>query len=262
VVRSEDEPILSDEVSQDDEGEQSQDDEDEQPTRRFTFVGHEGHEPTFGGARSVSDEDTDPGELRYDSDSGDRDGDMPLGELLEHYEILEQLGHGGMGVVFAALDRKLDRKVAIKRLLSRGTSEHQRRLLHEARAMAKLAHPNVVQVYEIGEANGATFIVMEYVAGLTLRRWLDRNPNQPPERVLELLIQAGRGLEAAHAAGLVHRDFKPENVIVGDDGRVRVLDFGLVLDATASRALLDVAGSDSSVPERVGKQGAIIGTPS
>jgi WD40 repeat protein/serine/threonine protein kinase len=271
VVRSEDEPLPGDELSQDEDGEQSQDDEDEQPTRRFTSVGPAGsssgrlvvaeYEPTFGGTvRSVSDEDTDPGELRHGAESDD--GDMPLGGLLEHYEILEQLGHGGMGVVYAALDRKLDRKVAIKRLLSRGTAEHQRRLIDEARAMAKLAHPNVVQVYEIGETNGATFIVMEYVAGLTLRRWLERNQNHPPERILDLLIQAGRGLEAAHAAGLVHRDFKPENVIVGDDGRVRVLDFGLVLDATASRALLDVAGSDSSVPERVGKQGAIIGTPS
>ena len=124
--------------------------------------------------------------------------------------------------------------------------------------MAKLAHPNVVQIYEIGEARGAMFIVMEYVAGLTLRRWLDRPENSEHERILDVLVQAGRGLAAAHAAGLVHRDFKPENVIVGDDGRVRVLDFGLVLDATSHIETVETGEPD----DRIVKRDPIVGTPS
>ncbi len=142
------------------------------------------------------------------------------------FVVLERLGAGGMGVVYAAFDPELDRKVAIKLLArARGTADEQARLVREARAMAKLAHPHVVHVYEVGEHAGQLFVAMELVAGPTLRAWW-----ATPRTWRELLaacIAAGRGLAAAHAAGIVHRDFKPDNVIVGDDGRVRVLDFGL-----------------------------------
>jgi serine/threonine-protein kinase len=139
------------------------------------------------------------------------------------FTILQMIGAGGMGVVMAAYDPQLDRKVAIKVLRSHGKAQ---RLLREARAMAKLSHPNVVTVYDAGTIEGRVYIAMEFVAGKTLRGWLAEKP-RPVDEILDVLVKAGRGLAAGHAAGLVHRDFKPDNVLVGTDGRVRVIDFGL-----------------------------------
>lgn len=145
------------------------------------------------------------------------------------YVLLSTLGAGGMGVVHAAFDRALDRKVALKFLSPESGEDPARaraRLQREAQALAKLAHPNVVTVYEVGVLDDDVFVAMELVDGVTLREWLARAPHMTKE-IVAVLLQAGAGLAAAHQAGFVHRDFKPENVLVGNDGRVRVTDFGL-----------------------------------
>ena len=144
------------------------------------------------------------------------------------YFILGTLGYGGMGEVVLAYDPKLDRNVALKRPRLRAASlpaQARARLLREAQAMARLAHPNVLTVHDAGELDGEVFISMEYVRGRTLRRWLDE-PRDWRETLAKFRA-AGEGLAAAHRAGLIHRDFKPDNVLVDEDGRVRVTDFGL-----------------------------------
>jgi serine/threonine-protein kinase len=150
--------------------------------------------------------------------------------LAERYTVLHPLGHGGMGMVVAAYDARLNRRVALKLLRPRWSlddSESQVRLLREAQAMARLSHPHVVQVYDSGRLeDDSVFIAMEHVEGQTLRQWLRQQP-RPWSEVLPLFLEAGQGLAAAHAAGLVHRDFKPDNVLLGQDGRVRVTDFGV-----------------------------------
>jgi predicted Ser/Thr protein kinase len=145
------------------------------------------------------------------------------------YEIDSRLGAGGMGVVYRAHDPDLDRPVAVKLLHADSSADDKARarMLREARALAKLSHPNVITVYDVGTDEGQVFVAMELVAGRDLKRWLDAHRGASWREVLELFIAAGRGLEAAHELALIHRDFKPENVLVGDDGRVRVLDFGL-----------------------------------
>ncbi len=155
---------------------------------------------------------------------------LARGEALGRYLVLDRVGVGGMGAVYAAFDPELDRRVALKLLLEDpgGQEEpaaRQRRLIREARAMARLAHPNVIAVHDVGTFGERVFIAMEFVAGPTLAHWLREERSQA--EVLKVFAQAGRGLAAAHDAGLVHRDFKPDNVLVGDDGRVRVTDFGL-----------------------------------
>ena len=150
---------------------------------------------------------------------------LPVGTELGRYVILELRGAGGMGVVYGAYDPKLDRKVALK-LVRRETDdgEADARLLREAQAMAKLAHPNVVTVHDAAILGDAVCIEMEYVDGVTLEQWT--HGKAWPE-ILDVYVQAGRALAAAHEKGLVHRDFKPTNAIVDATGRVRVLDFGL-----------------------------------
>jgi tetratricopeptide (TPR) repeat protein/tRNA A-37 threonylcarbamoyl transferase component Bud32 len=155
------------------------------------------------------------------------------GTTLDRYVLLRELGQGARGAVYAAYDPELDRKVAIKRLLTAGwpprAEEGGRavaRFHREARSLAKLSHPNVVQVYEVGEHDGIPHIVMELVDGMSLRAWAYGRLRSWQE-IIAVLLDAGRGLGAAHEAGLLHRDFKPDNVLVGNDGRVRVADFGL-----------------------------------
>jgi serine/threonine protein kinase/Tfp pilus assembly protein PilF len=156
---------------------------------------------------------------------------LPRGAALGRYLIVEPVGAGAMGVVYAAYDPQLDRKIALKIVREEPSpeepaSEGRARLLREARAMARLAHPNVVGAFDAGVLDEHVFIAMEFVEGQTLRRWLAEGKRSARE-VLDVFIQAGRGLSAAHQAGLVHRDFKPDNVLVDARGRARVTDFGL-----------------------------------
>jgi len=156
-----------------------------------------------------------------------RYAELHRGALIDRYVVLNMAGAGAMGVVLVAYDPKLDRKLAIKLLKVEGGAA-QLRLEREARALAKLGHPNVVSVFDVGTHADRLFIAMEYVDGETLGGWMAKLPAARPwRRILEMFAGAGRGLAAAHAAGLVHRDFKPHNVMLGHDGRARVMDFGL-----------------------------------
>ncbi|MEM7155828.1 MAG: protein kinase [Myxococcota bacterium] len=169
--------------------------------------------------------------------------------VLGRHRLVRKLGEGGMGIVHLAHDEQLDRPVAIKLLQPEGDS---RRLLREARSMARLSHPHIAAVYDVGTTDdGQVYVAMEYVEGPTLRTWL--KASHPWAERYEVLLQAARGLAAAHAAGVVHRDFKPDNVIVGDDGRVRVLDFGLAKLAPRTMS------TNASTTET--QAGSIVGTP-
>src|SRR5512143_2979758 len=151
-----------------------------------------------------------------------------IGRTLSHYKILEELGRGGMGVVYRALDTSLGREVALKVLgASAGHDlEQAHRLRIEARAAAALAHPAVSVVYEIDEADGATFIAMELVRGRPLAALIAGTP-LAPARALDLAIEVAEGLAEAHARGVVHRDLKPKNVMLTDSGHAKIIDFGL-----------------------------------
>ena len=179
-------------------------------------------------------------------------------ELAGRFTITRVLGEGGMGTVYVARDATLGREVAIKVHHAAGGA---RRLRREAVAMARLAHPNVVTVFEVGELSGRPFVVMEYVPGTTLRAWLAAAPRGVRE-ILALVIAAGEGLAAAHDAGLVHRDIKPENVLVGVDGRARVGDFGLAreLDSTEDASVAPSASAED-LRAPVTQTGAVMGTP-
>jgi len=183
------------------------------------------------------------------------------------YTLDGQIGRGAMGTVFRAFDPALSREVAIK-VLSRvgagATSDSLvSSLLEEARALAKLNHPNVVAVHDVGTHDEQVFIAMEYIAGQTLRAWLESTP-AGPQRIkqgLQLVTQAGEGLAAAHELGIVHRDFKPDNALLGDDGRVRVVDFGLASGAfEAERTISDITEDDlhQGVTTHLG---LLVGTP-
>jgi tetratricopeptide (TPR) repeat protein/predicted Ser/Thr protein kinase len=193
------------------------------------------------------------------------------GRRFGRYLVLGTLGRGGMGVVVEAHDEELDRTVAIKVLHREATRRHQTRLLREAQALARLSHPNVVQVYDIGTVGERTFIAMELVRGRTLGRW--RNEGHKWRATVEVFLQAARGLAAAHDAGLVHRDFKPDNCILGEGGRVRVVDFGLArhVGAPERTPTSTTQGNEDSEPnpsvrpsgvlhELVTQKGTVIGT--
>ena len=205
--------------------------------------------------------------------------DIQAGQQLGRFVVLSRIGRGGMGVVFAAYDPKLDRKVAIKLLHSRvegdeqSSHDRQKRLLREAQAMAQLSHPNVIQVYDVGTYKSEAYIAMEFVDGETLSRWLLRW-DRSWQDILDKFLQAGRALNDAHAASLVHRDFKPDNVLVGEDGRVRVMDFGLarwvLTDDTGRISLTEDtedhvararAASEGGLGHSLTKTGALLGTP-
>jgi serine/threonine protein kinase len=161
------------------------------------------------------------------------------------YAIEGLLGAGGMAVVYLARDPVLGRAVALKVMRVDGDEPGASRLVREGQALARISHPNVISVYEVGrETDGLIYIAMERIVGATLAAWLE-TPRAPRE-ILRVFAAAGRGLSAAHAAGLVHRDFKPENVMVGDDGRVCVLDFGL------ARASRDAGGPDHDPDGKAG----------
>lgn len=150
-------------------------------------------------------------------------------------DILEEIGRGGMGTVYRAYDPALDRTLAIKLLTLPALDPNQ--LLAEAQAMARVSHPNVIRVYDAGLFEGHVFIVMEYISGASFRSWL--STPRPRAQILEKLVLAGRGLSAIHRSGLIHRDFKPGNILIGADGEVKIIDFGIAVSDT-------VAPSESS----------------
>jgi len=154
--------------------------------------------------------------------------DAWLGQTLSHYEIVEKLGEGGMGVVYKARDTRLDRFVAIKILPPEKVSdaERTRRFVQEAKAASGLNHPNIITIHDIAEERGTQFIVMEYVAGKTLDQSIRRHGLRLNE-ALKYAVQVADALASAHEAGIIHRDLKPSNVMVNEKGQVKVLDFGL-----------------------------------
>jgi tetratricopeptide (TPR) repeat protein len=204
-------------------------------------------------------------------------GELARGETVGRYVILNLVGRGGMGEVYAAYDPQLDRRIALKLLHDTdpaGAAPRigRARLLREAKAIARLSHPNVVVVHDAGAIADAVqgervFLAMEFIDGQTLSEWLAAEPRSW-RAVRELFVAAGEGLAAAHEAGLVHRDFKPQNVMVGRDGSVRVMDFGLASDtsdgAEDDDALLDL-GDIARAPTRdtvaLTRTGALLGTP-
>jgi tetratricopeptide (TPR) repeat protein len=191
------------------------------------------------------------------------------GTPIGRYLVLELIGMGAMGAVYTAFDPELERKVALKLLRPDArTEEARQRLVQEARAAARLTHPHVVAVHDVGSWNGQVFITMERVDGETLRQWQGRP--RPWSEVLRAYLRAGEGLHAAHEAGLVHRDFKPDNVLVDRTGRVRVTDFGLARPVGPAEGALDTAalegagsgaGSASLGAGALTRTGAVVGTP-
>jgi tetratricopeptide (TPR) repeat protein len=224
----------------------------------------DGQDGTFGGLTLVETSPT----------GGARPVDVVTrlaeGAKLGRYVVLSRVGAGGMGVVFAAYDPELDRKVAIKVLRGapggsgpKELADQRARLLREAQAMAKLSHPNVITVHDVGTFEGQVFVAMEFIDGGTLSMWLHEKPRTWRE-VQAVMLAAGRGLAAAHAAGLVHRDFKPDNVLMGRDGRVLVTDFGLARPAagkTDAFAQVGTMPGTRALGIALTQTGALVGTP-
>lgn len=223
----------------------------------------------------MSDEPHDPTLSRtmVDAEATAAPGASPSlarGAHVGRYIVLDPLGSGGMGVVYTAYDPELDRRVALKLLRGDHGVEHQvssrgARLLREAQALARLAHPNVVAVHDVGTWEDQVFVAMELVEGLTLKQWLAGRP-RPWTQVREVFLDAGRGLAAAHGAGLVHRDFKPGNVVIGKDGRTRVMDFGLARQSGGTESVEPPPGAEGAPPPRLSdgsltRPGSVVGTP-
>ncbi|HEY2515637.1 MAG TPA: serine/threonine-protein kinase [Polyangiaceae bacterium] len=210
--------------------------------------------------------------------------DVPPGSQIGRYVVLRQLGFGGMGAVYAAYDTELDRRVALKflrhRTIQANAEAWRARMMREAKAMARLSHPNVVTIYDVGVADdGRIFLAIEVVDGGTLQEWLDAAPRTWRE-IVRVLCEAGEGLAAAHAVGMIHRDFKLANVLFGKDGRPRVTDFGLARtteeasseeepirafaasggDGSGPKFVPPSANSSGSLP-RLTLTGSLMGTP-
>jgi formylglycine-generating enzyme required for sulfatase activity len=198
---------------------------------------------------------------------------LRVGAVIDRYIVVERLGAGAMGVVYAAYDPKLDRKVALKLLRRRADGGDQllgqERLVREAKAIARLSHANIVSVFDVGVHQREVFLAMEYLSGGTLRRWVAAERRHWRE-VTKTFIAVGRGLEAAHAAGLIHRDFKADNVLLDRSGVPKIVDFGLVRLAEAGESELTIDGGDAEPPpssssevgfEPLTRTGAVLGTP-
>jgi len=195
-----------------------------------------------------------------------------LGELgedqtsLGRYRVLRRIGVGAMGVVYEGYDAQLDRRVALKVLRAEAAAQDalnaRSRMMREARALARLRHAHVTTIYEVGTSDeGVPFIAMELVEGRTLERWLRSRPRSWRE-IVAVFLQAGQGLAAAHEAGLVHRDFKPANVIIDERGQARVVDFGLARTAGLADLLPTLDESEEQpTPLQLTCTGAVLGTP-
>ncbi len=213
-------------------------------------------------------------------------GSLMPGTSVGRYVLEELLGTGGMGVVYHAHDPDLDRKLALKLLRVKAKSprawqQARRRIEREAKALAQLSHPNVIAVYDVGTWRDSVYIAMELVEGPTLQEWLAKE-KRPLRDICEVFLAAGHGLAAAHRAGLIHRDFKPSNVIIGEDGRARILDFGLARAAGRENPTSPPENIDTPAPslrsmhqyhmsnserslewldEQLTVQGTVMGTP-
>jgi len=196
--------------------------------------------------------------------------EIRFGSKIGRFVIDGELGSGGMGVVYAAHDRELDRHVALKVLRGAIDEESRQRLLREGQAMARITHPNVITVYEVGTEGRMVFLAQELLDGGSLRQWLEAKPRSQRD-IIDKFAAAGHGLAAAHAKGLVHRDFKPDNVLLGKDGRVRVADFGLARSLGALETMADASRVDAmarttgdimrSPMATMTRTGAVMGTP-
>lgn len=202
---------------------------------------------------TVDRQDTAPG-----VDARPREGVLAAGDTLGRFIIEGEIASGGMGVIYRAHDPTLKRSVALK-LLKVGAVQGPDRLLREAHALAQLEHPNIVTVFEAGLLDGEVFIAMELIDGVSLDTWLARSRTW--RAIANVLEAAGRGLAAAHAAGLVHRDVKPSNIMIASDGRVKVVDFGLAraIEASSSTSFPSVTGTNGG--DRLTRTGALVGTP-
>jgi serine/threonine protein kinase/tetratricopeptide (TPR) repeat protein len=200
---------------------------------------------------------------------------LSRGATLGRYLILERLGAGAMGVVYAAYDPELDRKVAIKILRPHGGGDQDRRrarLVREAKAVARVSHPNVVGIFDVGVHDGQVFLAMEYLTGGTLSDWLAAEKRAPSD-ITRMFIEVAKGLAGAHAEGLIHRDFKPDNVLIDKNGVPKVVDFGLVrlsgslessasdLADTAELGLAETSRGSAAGVEGLTRTGALAGTP-
>ncbi|HLE63794.1 MAG TPA: protein kinase [Pyrinomonadaceae bacterium] len=180
--------------------------------------------------------------------------------ILSHYRIISKIGEGGMGEVYLAHDTRLDRKVALKVLPADVASHHNRmeRFIREAKAAAALNHPHIAQIHEIGEHDGIHFIVMEFIQGVTLREKIHREQTELT-KLLRYLQQAAEGLSKAHGAGVVHRDLKPDNIMITSDGFAKVLDFGLA-KLVENRGPGFAPSEGSNAPTEMMQQQSVPGT--
>jgi serine/threonine protein kinase len=178
------------------------------------------------------------------------------------FVVEERVGAGAMGVVYRAKDPKLDRQVALKLLHPAvdSSSGERSRIVREAKGLAQIQHPNVVTIYDIGTHEGRTFVAMELIEGATLTEWLAAEPRHFTD-VVRVMSAAGRGLEAVHGGGLVHRDLKPDNILIDGRGVPRIADFGLVKPATDEHGGLDYNPKDPAQDVALTATGALMGTP-
>lgn len=245
---------------------------DEAPTRVELPPIDSGEQAVLTPADSVLSR---PGTSRITDEAFATAGALPRGTAIGRYLVVEPLGAGGLGDVYTAYDPELDRRVAVKVLRptagvgssQSGTLNGRDRLIREAKAMARLAHPNVVAIHDVGRIGDEVFIAMERVEGKTLAGWL-RERERTWKEVRDVFLAAGAGLAAAHAANIIHRDFKPQNVIVGADGRPRVLDFGLARSLRKEQSgllrmdgLVAESAGAGDLDTQITVAGLVMGTP-
>src|SRR5262245_24130498 len=179
-------------------------------------------------------------------------------KIVGHYEILQKIGEGGMGIVYKARDLRLDRIVALKMLSGERLDPVQReRLIREARTASALNHPNIVTIYEVDEADGIQLVGMEYVSGKSLAQMI-RPGGLPLEDVLRYAVQIAEAAAKAHAAAIIHRDLKPANIMVTDEGTIKILDFGLAKKYVSH----DTGDDKSTVEAQLTRPGLVLGTVS